>query len=139
MPYDALTPVGPARLAPNITLTGYNFDLVDRLLAVQLYWQTESPINIRYKVFAQLLSDDDTLIAQSDTFPAAGERPTTGWLPGEIITDPHSLPLSSDTPPGTYRLIAGMYNPLTGERLPVLDDNGNLLTDAILVAELSLP
>jgi hypothetical protein len=139
LPSDALTPVGPARLAPNITLTGYNFDLVDRSLALQLYWQTESPINTRYKVFAQLLSDDDTLIAQSDSFPAAGKRPTTGWLPGEIITDPHSLPLSSDTPPGTYRLIAGMYNPLTGERLPVLDDNGNLLTDAILVAELSLP
>jgi hypothetical protein len=139
LPSDALAPAGPARLAQNITLTGYNFDLVDQSLDLHLYWQTEFPVNTRYKVFVQLLSDDNTLIAQSDSFPAAGERPTTGWLPGEIIVDPHSLPLTSNPSPGTYRLIAGMYNPLTGERLPVLDDNGNLLTDAILVAELSFP
>jgi len=63
------------------------------------------------------------------------DRPVSEWVDALEA----ALRDCTDTPPSTYRLIAGMYNPLTGERLPVLDDNGNLLTDAILVAELSLP
>ncbi|MBI1881327.1 MAG: glycosyltransferase family 39 protein [Chloroflexi bacterium] len=42
----------------------------------------------------------------------------TTWLPGEILADPYTLTLPADLPLGNYRLIAGLYDAITGERLP---------------------
>jgi hypothetical protein len=35
------------------------------------------------------------------------------------VVDRQTLPLPEELLPGQYRLIAGWYNPLTGERIPV--------------------
>ena len=78
-------------------------------------------------------------MAQSDSVPAAGQRPTTGWLPGETIADAHTLALPPDLPAGSYQLIAGLYDPLTGGRLPLMDGETAAFSDAILVSEVSLP
>jgi hypothetical protein len=72
-----------------------------------------------YTVFVQLLNPAGQVVAQVDQQPLAGTAPTTTWLPGEIITDPYTLALSAEVSPGVYRLIAGMYNAATGQRLPV--------------------
>ena len=145
LPAGIMPPAGAAQLANMISLLGYDFQPVltnegqIERLDLQLYWQTSAPISTRYKVFAQLLAADNALVAQSDHFPAGGERPTTGWLPQEIITDAHTLGLPPDLPPGNYHLIAGLYNPVTGERLPRLDDQAQVIADAIFVAEVTLP
>jgi hypothetical protein len=139
LPSTATSPTGPARLEASIALAGYEFHRLDSALSLNLYWRTDAPMMTRYKIFAQLLAADNTLVAQSDSFPAAGQRPTTGWLPGEIISDPHTLVLPPDPVPGSYRLIAGLYNPLTGERLPLLDEHGNPVADAIFIAEVTVP
>ncbi len=88
-------------------------------LPVTLYWQAEGEMGINYTVFVQLLNGDWQVVAQEDTQPQAGGAPTTTWLPGEILTDPHKLSLPIDLPPGDYRLITGMYDPITGRRMPV--------------------
>jgi hypothetical protein len=145
LPLTASTPAGPNQLAQNISLVGYDIDLSGQSLDLNLYWQAEELINTRYKVFAQLLTPDNALVAQSDSFPTAGQRSvgqqrhTTGWLPGEIITDPHTLTLPADLSPGHYQLITGLYNPTTGERLPILDENDNPVADAIFITEVTLP
>jgi hypothetical protein len=139
LPAAASRPAGPAHLEQGVALAGYEFQPEAQKLDLTLYWQTQTPLSTRYKVFAQLLTGDDTLVAQSDSFPAAGQRPTTGWLPGEIIADPHSLVFSTPVAPGTYRLIAGLYNPLNGQRVPVLNESGQALSDAILITEVTLP
>ena len=122
-----------------MALAGYELKPADQTLNLNLYWQTQTPLTTRYKVFAQLLAADNTVIAQSDNFPAEGQRPTTGWLPGEIIADPHTLAIANDPVPGSYRLIAGLYNPLTGQRLSLVNDRGQAIGDAVLVAEVTLP
>jgi hypothetical protein len=140
LPATAVAPVGPAQLDQGIILAGYEVQPAGQSFNLNLYWQTKKAVTTRYKVFAQLLAaDGSTVIAQSDGFPAAGQRPTTGWLPGEIIIDPHLLNFSGAPAPGAYRLIAGLYNPLTGQRLPVLDKQGQTVADAILITELTLP
>jgi hypothetical protein len=145
LPAEARSPAGTAHLAEAVTLAGYDLRLSgtggspEQALDLKLYWQTSAPVTRRYKVFAQLLTAENELITQSDSFPAAGQRPTTGWLPDEIITDTHTLLLPAEVPAGDYRLIAGLYDPLTGERLPVLADNGEPASDAILITEFSLP
>jgi hypothetical protein len=135
LPADALKPVGTSQLnAGNATiaLTGYVFGRRADQLDLQLYWQTDRSLSGRYKVFVQLLTDEGALVAQADADPAAGRRPTSGWLPGEIITDSHSLTLPLDPPP-PYRLITGLYDPRTGRRLPLLDPAGQPFPDAIFV------
>ena len=74
---------------------------------------------VNYTVFVQALSADWTVVAQQDLPPLAGAAPTTTWLAGEVLTDPHHLALPANLAPGEYRLIAGMYDPNTGQRLPI--------------------
>ena len=89
------------------------------VVQVRLLWTPEAPIPARYKVFLQLLGPGDRLIAQRDSEPVGGSRPTDTWQPGETVVDNYGLLIPLATPPGTYRLIAGMYDPQTGERLTV--------------------
>jgi hypothetical protein len=56
---------------------------------------------------------------QWDSVPAAGDAPTSGWLPGEIIEDRFHVPMLKDAPPWKYDIFVGMYDPQTGQRLPV--------------------
>jgi hypothetical protein len=139
LPATAVAPIGPAQLDQGVILAGYEVQPAGQSLNLNLYWQTNTPLTTRYKVFAQLLAaNGSTVVAQSDSVPAAGQRPSTGWLPGEVITDSHTLNFSVAPAPGVYRLIVGLYNPLTGQRLPVTQE-GKVVTDAILVTELNLP
>ncbi|MCL4296464.1 MAG: glycosyltransferase family 39 protein [Anaerolineae bacterium] len=88
-------------------------------LPVTLYWQAVAEMKTDYTVFVQLLNDAGQVVAQVDSQPLAGAAPTTTWLPGEIVTDPYTLTLPGDLPPGGYRLISGLYDAATGARLPI--------------------
>jgi hypothetical protein len=72
-----------------------------------------------------LLDPGGRLTAQSDGIPAGWSRPTTGWLPGEYITDVRALTIPPDAPAGDYILSVGLYVP-GGARLTTPDG-----TDAI--------
>ncbi|RME72828.1 MAG: hypothetical protein D6784_12875 [Chloroflexi bacterium] len=89
------------------------------ILPVRLYWQAAAEFEQDYTAFVHLVGPDGRLYGQVDQTPGAGAYPTTGWLPGEYITDAYEIPVSSDAPAGAYRLEIGMYSPATGERLPV--------------------
>ena len=70
-----------------------------------------------YKVFVQLLDATGASRAQVDALPVNGARPTTSWLPREIITDAYALKLPTDLPAGRYRLVTGLYQELNNTRL----------------------
>ncbi|MFQ6059241.1 MAG: hypothetical protein ACE5MB_10245, partial [Anaerolineae bacterium] len=65
-------------------------------------------------------------------------RPTTGWLPGEVITDEYAIPVDSDAPPGDYVLEIGMYDALTGERLPVVVQGARVPGDRVLLGKVEV-
>ena len=75
----------------------------------------------RYTAFVHLLDPAGQLVAQSDRPPLDGFYPTDAWLPGYPVRDRYALALPPDLAPGTYRLVAGLYDPTTGQRLPVVD------------------
>ena len=85
-------------------------------ITVTLVWRAEAETHTSYNVFLHLTGPDGALVAQSDGIPADWTRPTTGWLPGEYITDARVLHIPPDAPPGEYALLAGLYLP-GGERL----------------------
>ena len=86
--------------------------------------------------FLHLETSDGKLVAQHDGVPARWSRPTSGWIAGEYIVDPHEITIPSDTKPGTYKLYAGMANRTSGHRLSVITDseiNDRLLLGQFLV------
>lgn len=106
-----------------IQLQGYEGELpslqAGDTLPLTLYWQAAQPIPLSYKVFVHLSAADEEIWAQSDSEPATGSRPTTGWQVGELIVDSHTLTLDPATPPGRYTVWVGIYDPATGVRLPL--------------------
>jgi len=97
-----------------------------------LYWQARQPQTVRsgtgYTVFVHLLDPAGQIRGQVDRVPA-GNRPTTGWVAGEVVVDEYVVPIAADAPPGSYRFAIGLYNPTTGQRLPVVDAAGQRLAD----------
>ena len=108
-------------------------------LAVELVWQAQSRIAGNYKAFVHLLDANGTIVAQSDALPAEGYA-TNRWLPGEVVLDRHTLRLPSDLPPGEYRLVAGLYEPISMYRLNARNANQNALPDNLApLGELTWP
>jgi mannosyltransferase len=105
-------------------------------LRLSLYWQADGPSDIPYTVFTHLFGPDGQLYGQWDNPPVRGTYPTTDWSPGESVVDQYEIPVSPDAPPGEYRLLVGLYDPLTGARLPVLDANGQAMGDSIQLNEI---
>lgn len=52
-----------------------------------------------------------------------------------MVTGRPSLPMQRG---GKYRIYVGLYDPDTGERLPVLDDQGRASDDRISLADLEI-
>lgn len=106
-----------------LTLTGYALNASayapGDIAQVTLFWQATAPVPTRYKVFVHLSPAFDVPpLAQHDGEPAGGSRPTDTWPVGEVIADNHGLLIPPDTPPGTYRLLVGVYGLFDGTRLP---------------------
>jgi hypothetical protein len=77
------------------------------------------PVQQNAKVFVHLLDAAGQLVAQHDSEPVSGQRPTSTWKPGESIIDRHGVLLPDDLAPGEYQLVVGLYDPATGNRLLV--------------------
>lgn len=112
----------------------------DETLIVTLYWESLDRIETSYTVFNHLraVGVPAAVLAQQDGLPQARQAPTTCWLPGEIVPDPHRLALPAHIAAGAYELITGLYRYETGERLPV-HGPGALPERAVRLAELEFP
>ncbi len=104
----------------------------DGRLDLTLIWEGLTPVYEDFNVFVHLQTEDGKLCAQADSPPLRGDYPTSAWTPGRPFADPHSLQLSN-VPPGTYRLVIGLYRLGDGSRLP-LDVGGDSLTLRTLIA-----
>jgi hypothetical protein len=87
------------------------------LLALQ--WQSIHAVNNNYQVFVHLLDENNNKIAQRDGQPVQWLRPTSTWHAGEEIADHYGLLLPDTLPTGRYTIAVGLYDPVTGQRLPV--------------------
>ena len=88
-----------------------------QILPVEIDWVPLQRPSADYAIFLQLFAADGSLVAQHDGPPNGGYAPTSTWAPGEQIPDRHGLALPADLPSATYRLVAGVYDPVTNGRL----------------------
>lgn len=86
-----------------------------------------------YAVFNHLMTEDGILVAQKDGWPREGRWLTTQWLPGDYVEDHYILTIPADAPPGPYRLSVGMYDVMTGERLPAVQNGERLPEDRLFL------
>jgi hypothetical protein len=129
------------RLGNSIQLIGYAIPQTEfqpgASIPLTLYWQTEAPLDQRYKVFTHLLgevynADTETFLwGQQDNEPGGGQAQTTRWAPDTIIADPYRIPIDPATPPGLYTIEVGMYGLVDGVRLPVTGPEGRRPDGAI--------
>jgi uncharacterized membrane protein len=122
----------------NISLTGYSLPITELLpgdvLPLTLIWQTERPLEQRYKVFLHLVDEAGNLVAQRDSEPGGNLIPTTIWQPGESIEDKHGVLVPMGTPAGVYQLRLGLYDLADPtQRLQISSPAG--VTDFVVVGQ----
>ncbi|MCP4360451.1 MAG: DUF2079 domain-containing protein [Chloroflexi bacterium] len=87
-------------------------------IRVTLYWEAVAAPEAERTVSVRITADDGYLIAQQDTKPSNGARPTSWWQPGWKIRDVYYLTIPPDTPPQNLSLDVLLYDSYTQERLP---------------------
>ncbi|GAB4422537.1 MAG: hypothetical protein Kow0031_00380 [Anaerolineae bacterium] len=125
----------PVNFFDRATLLGHQ--LAPDNSSVTLVWQADAPLDADFTVFIQAWDEAGQYAAGFDGPPVGGDYPTSWWAPGEIIEDTHPLDLSQ-LPPGRYTLLAGLYNPATGERLPAFGPDGPLPDYAVNLGEINV-
>jgi len=104
---------------PNVaSLEGYSILQSSTSLSLTLYWHATATPDNSYSVFIHLADDSGHVWAQDDSVPVHWTRPTTGWLPGEYVSDEHTLTLPTNLLQGNYHLLVGLYDPATNTRVP---------------------
>ncbi len=105
---------------------------------VTFHWEGLAQMDEDYTIFIHLIDDQGQVVAQHDGQPTAGFYPTSFWDEGEVIRDEYSVSVDSSIPRGEYELVTGMYLLATGDRLPVLDEQGRVTGDAVSLGTISL-
>jgi 4-amino-4-deoxy-L-arabinose transferase-like glycosyltransferase len=122
-------------------LLGYDIDeryaAPGGVLFVTLYWRSDSGLVFPYKVFAHM-EGGGTAWAQSDDVPACGNAPTFDWKAGEQVVDRHAIFLPANMPAGTYEVLVGLYEERTGQRMDLLDEQGNPIGTALTLPSIQL-
>lgn len=131
-----------ANLAYEIILQGYDLDtkIADAGDTVRLvvYWRAQREIEEDHTVFVHLIDDAGTIWGQRDTQPENGFYPTSFWDEAEVVRDEYEFTIDPDAPLGQYQVEVGMYVLATGERLSVVDENGDITGDRVLLASLEV-
>ena len=74
-----------------------------------------------YSVFVHVLDQNGTLVGQHDGWPVSGYLPLIGLAPGTLIDDRHHAPLAPAAPQADYRVLIGLYDWISGQRLLLAD------------------
>jgi 4-amino-4-deoxy-L-arabinose transferase-like glycosyltransferase len=137
LPDDVEFLLQDVRLDEAIHLRGYDLARDGDLLTLTLYWQADAPPKANYHVFVHVGEPSAPPVAQADGVPVDWQRPTGTWRAGEVIVDAHTVSLA-EVKPGSYSLIAGMYDPQGGERPTTIVDDEVIPGGYVLLSEIQV-
>jgi len=107
-------------------------------LALRFYWQARRIPASNYALFVHVRPmTDDQIIAQADGAPGPIGRPTVTWdVSSEtLVSGMFTVKIPQDVQAGRYRLVIGLYDPATGERLSAGQANEFVLTTLLIAAD----
>lgn len=103
-------------------------------ITLDFTWRALAPPRANYTLYLHLLDDQGNFQAGADKSLTQERYPSGMWLPGETITDTHRLRVPvAPLPSGVYQLVAGLYDPVTQERLPLTAESAQTLPDGLLL------
>ncbi len=107
-------------------------------LVLLLYWKALENIDQDYTVFVHLADGQGQQIAGYDSQPRRGEAPTSQWRLNQRVVDALLFP-TNDVPSGdNYRLEIGLYHQRTMQRLSIIDQRGQTVTDKIVIEGIAI-
>jgi hypothetical protein len=111
-------------LGQQILLKGYSLapepPAPGQPMQLTLFWQALAPMDVDYSAFLHLRNEANQTVAQIDFFP---NRPTSSWWVGDVLQSTRQFEVPAELPAGKYRLLVGLYNSETLERLPAQNDS----------------
>jgi len=127
-----------ARLAGAFCLLEAQVEQGAGQLILRLTWRSLAPAQPHQTIFAHLGTPGQPPLAQADGDAWLGMVPLDIWQPGDTIRDRRVIPLPPALPPGRYAIQVGVYDRLSGARLPATTPHGEPLPgDAVIVGYLS--
>jgi hypothetical protein len=117
-----------AQLGEAIQLQDIRYWLKGSQLTLSLHWLAEAAPEQELKLFVHLLDEQGVLVRQVDTVPCDWQCPTSQWQAEQQITDEATLDLWG-LPPGSYQFALGLYDANSGERLPLVLENGTAVAN----------
>lgn len=126
------------RFGDVLRLRGYRLERKDVYpgdsVRLTVYWQALQPPDQIYAAFNHLRKPDSSMAWQGDSWPQAGIYTTDHWRQNEVVTEEYMLVVPDDLPPGEYPLYTGVYEAMTGDRLPAVARHGErLLNDEVVL------
>lgn len=112
----------------SVALLGYRLDGHEvgagDLFWVTACWQGEQVMREDYRVFVQLLVENDLIAAQKDTYHGLGNFPTSLWAVGDRFCDRYPLRVADTVPhSGPGEIAIGLYRQ-GGQRLTMVGQGG---------------
>jgi hypothetical protein len=116
-----------ARFDESLTLAGVDVARDGQAVTLTLYWRTDAAPTAPWKRFVHAVGADGEIVAQSDVFLESDGVSASYWRPGEYVVD--RAVLETPAGAGVGELYVGLYDPQTGERLPVTAPSGEPLPE----------
>jgi len=119
-----------------VRLLGYDVEprISSGEIKLTLHWQAVRVMDEGYTVFRHVIGPDGRLAGQKDSWPCDGDYPTSFWMRGEVVTDESVIPFSTGAGSGEYRIELGLYDSVTGQRLPAISNGARLVNDAVVIS-----
>ncbi len=133
-----------AKFEDALHLRGFSMARGPQQIIVTPSWDVRARPPAEYHMFLHLLDASGQRVAQVDVPPGGGDAPPTNqWQPGQQIAVPIGLGLPANLPAGHYRLVMGLYDVATNQRVPFTGgtqaDPAQAGANALLLEEIPLP
>jgi uncharacterized membrane protein len=128
----AIGQVAGVDFGDRLRLLGYNLGDLGAMrpgeaVEVALFWQALADPGEDFLPRLQLFDANEEVLAELTEKPVAGTYPTAWWRAGELVHDPHALPIAATVPPGYHRLVLSLVRASSGE--PVEIERGQTSID----------
>jgi hypothetical protein len=121
-----------ASFGQTLCLQQAHIDLQPGQLSLTLTWLSLAAAQPHDAIFAHVGTAYQPPIAQDDDDAWLGALPLVNWQPGDTIREQRVILLPENIAPGPYEIRIGVYNRVTGERLPATTPQGERWPDDIV-------
>jgi hypothetical protein len=116
-----------------LALTGLSVSRMADTLDVKCRWRCLKRPDREYKCFTHVLDSDGKFVGQLDHNLLDGDPPVRSWQPGDDAVEEMRLRIPAESSGKAIRLRIGLFDPVSGERLPINIPHGTAASRFSLV------